>query len=348
MINRRNFFQTSGCFGCYLTLGSWRLNQSLALASTLTPEVLLPEKNFQFTLQLDWKFNVQFAGILLADYYNLYTQKGLVIEIKPWDFGMSVTDLVAENPLIIGCSEQDVILTAQNAGKPIKAIATMFQHSPLGLMSLPDCNVNSLYDLVGKKVGIHSDSQKVMDLVMGFSQLSPNDVEVVSISYREKFDKLLSREVDAIQCYVVDEPIGFADRTGISPNLLNLSDYGYDAYVQTFFVHHRLLENNPEQVKKFLQATFEGWKIALSDIPNAAKIIVENYVSPEGKYNNLAYQIQSLQLVSNYVAPDQDLHHIGQILPERWQTMAERLAQYHVTPMVLPLADAIDLTLWPA
>ncbi|NJO72200.1 MAG: ABC transporter substrate-binding protein [Oscillatoriales cyanobacterium RM1_1_9] len=147
--------------------------------------------DFKLILQLDWKFNVQFAGVLLADYYNLYRQQGLEVDIRSWDFGLSVTDLVANNPAIISCSEQDVILAAQVLGQPIRAVATMFQHSPLGLMSLPESQVKSLHDLVGRKVGIHSDSQKVMDLVLGFSQISEEDIEVVEISYRENLTSCL-------------------------------------------------------------------------------------------------------------------------------------------------------------
>jgi ABC-type nitrate/sulfonate/bicarbonate transport system substrate-binding protein len=204
-----------------------------------------------------------------------------------------------------------------------------------------------LHDLVGKKVGVHADTQKVMDLVMGYSQLSSDEIEVVNISLDEKYDKLLTGEVDAVQCYLVDEPIGFAYQTGIEPNVIRLSDYGYDAYVQTIFAHNSLLEMQREQVQAFLKATFQGWKLALENIPEAAKIVVENYVNPKSKYNNLDYQTQSLELISEYITQGESLDQpLGLISPERWQSMSERLLQYNIIKNVPKLSDSVDLTLW--
>ncbi|MFZ1027041.1 MAG: ABC transporter substrate-binding protein [Limnoraphis robusta] len=339
LISRRNFLQKSSFLSTFWLLGDFGKRPQA--------EQLFRPSLTELTLQLDWKYNVQFAGVLLADYYQLYTREGLKINIHPWDFGVNLLDIVAENPTIIGCAEQDVILAAQATGKPIKAVATMFQTSPLGLMSMPDNNIASLHDLVGKKVGVHADTQKVMDLVMGYSQLSSDEIEVVNISLDEKYDKLLTGEVDAVQCYLVDEPIGFAYQTGIEPNVIRLSDYGYDAYVQTIFAHNSLLEMQREQVKAFLKATFQGWKLALENIPEAAKIVVENYVNPKSKYNNLDYQTQSLELISEYITQGESLDQpLGLISPERWKTMSERLVQYNIIKNVPKLSDSVDLTVW--
>ncbi|MFY7805726.1 MAG: ABC transporter substrate-binding protein [Limnoraphis robusta] len=339
LISRRNFLQKSSFFSTFWLLGDFGKRPQ--------PDQLFRPSLTELTLQLDWKYNVQFAGVLLADYYQLYTREGLKINIQPWDFGVNLLDIVAENPTIIGCAEQDVILAAQATGKPIKAVATMFQTSPLGLMSMPDNNIASLHDLVGKKVGVHADTQKVMDLVMGYSKLPPDEIEVVNISLDEKYDKLLTGEVDAVQCYLVDEPIGFAYQTGIEPNVIRLSDYGYDAYVQTIFAHNSLLEMQREQVQAFLKATFQGWKLALENIPEAAKIVVENYVNPKSKYNNLDYQTQSLELISEYITQGESLDQpLGLISPERWQSMSERLLQYNIIKNVPKLSDSVDLTLW--
>ncbi|MEB3279033.1 MAG: ABC transporter substrate-binding protein [Lyngbya sp.] len=343
MLSRRYFVKTSSFFSLFWMLGAFgEGSQAVEVLETLNQTSL-----DSLTLQLDWKYNVQFAGVLLADYYQLYRKQGLKIDIQPWDFGVDVLEIVAENPTILGCAEQDVILAAQAAGKPIKAVATMFQTSPLGLMSMPDNNIASLQDLVGKKVGVHGDTQKVMDLVMGYSKLPPDDIEVVDISYDEKYDKLLTGEVDAVQCYLVDEPIGFAYQTGIEPTVIRLSDYGYDAYVQTIFAHNSLLETQREQVKAFLKATFQGWKLALENIPKAAEIVVENYVNPKSKYNNLDYQTQSLELISEYITLGESLDEpLGLISTERWRTMSERLVKYNIIKTAPTLSDSIDLTLW--
>ncbi len=336
-IRRRDFLEKSSYFGLYFLLGQKNTN-FLSFKSQ--------EMN-RLTMQLDWEYNVQFAGVLLADYYELYAKKGLDVEIKPWDIGIRVPEVVAENQAIIGCAEQDAILAAQAEGKPIKAVATMFQASLLGLMSLPSRNIQSLHDLVGKKVGFHRGSQKIMDLVMGYCDISPGEIEIVDISYGDNSNLLLEGKVDALQCYIVDEPIGFAEKTGIKPTVLKLKDYGYDAYVQTIFVHERLLKEKRDQVYVFLEAMFEGWKLALQNIPKAAEIVVNSYVNQESKYNDLVYQIKSLELIADgLIFGGESNPKIGAISPARWQVMAERLVQYGIIKKAPKFSDSLDLTVW--
>ncbi|MBD1918326.1 ABC transporter substrate-binding protein, partial [Phormidium sp. FACHB-77] len=219
-------------------------------ASNLLPGFSAPSRAaLPLTMQLDWKFNVQFAGLLMADHLGLYQDSGLAISLKPWESGMVVPDEVAENPMVIGCAEQNLILSAQANGAPIRAVASMFQASPLALMSLPESEISTLADLVGKKVGVHVDGLQVMELVQGVSNLAPGDIEVVEIPYENKNDLLMSGEFAAIQCYAVDEPIGFKAASGIEPAILNLSDYGYEAYAQVIFAHADLLTSEPDVVK---------------------------------------------------------------------------------------------------
>lgn len=333
MISRRDFVKYSGVLGLSF-VGKTSIPLTDVNLSQTSPLIM----------QLDWKYNVQFAGLLLADYYQLYQQRGLAVEILPVNLEQELFEQVAENPLILGCGEQDAILAAQVQGYPIKAIATMFQTSPLGLMSIPEKNIHCLHDLVGQTVGMQGNTKKIMELVMNASGLLPQDIKIVPISSEDKYERLESGELAAVQCYIVDEPIGFTYQTGIQPNLLKFSDYGYNAYVQVIFAHQWLLDHYSESIYQFLKVSFEGWKLALSDIPSAAKTIVDFYTEPDSKYHNLDYQIRSLELISDYITwginPDQ----MGFIAANRWQEMSEKLAQYGIIDSVPQLSDSLDST----
>ena len=300
-------------------------------ASQVLPGLVSPSRAaVPLTMQLDWKFNVQFAGLLMADHIGLYQDRGLEVVLKPWESGLVVPDEVAANPMVIGCAEQNLILAAQANGAPIRAVASMFQSSPLALMTLPESNIHTLTDLVGKKVGVHVDGLKVMELVLGVSNLAPGDIEVIEIPYENKNDLLTSGEFAAIQCYAVDEPVGFKAVSGIEPVILNLSDYGYEAYAQVIFAHADLLESEPDAVKQFLSATFLGWQKVLEDIPAGAQVVVDHYVEPDSKYNDINYQIDSLKLVADYMLMNIEAEALGTIDVERWMIMAQRFADYNI------------------
>ncbi|MEL6327566.1 MAG: ABC transporter substrate-binding protein [Cyanobacteria bacterium J06626_23] len=318
----------------------------LGMGAALRPQTSWAE-TMPLTMQLDWKFNVQFAGLLLADYEQMYRDRGLAVTLKPWESGMVVPDEVVANPMTLGCAEQNLILSAQAEGAPIRAIATMFQASPLGLMTLPEHNIASLQDLVGQKVGVHVDGLEVMELVEGVSNLEPGAIEVIEIPYEDKYARLLSGELKAIQCYAVDEPIGFQAQSGITPNILRLSDYGYEAYAQVIFAHADLLATEPETVKQFLAATFGGWQMTLADIPSAAERVVSQYVDPESKYNDLDYQTRSLELIADYMLLGIEPTALGTINPERWMRMAQRFADYAIIETAPPAEASLTGEFWP-
>jgi ABC-type nitrate/sulfonate/bicarbonate transport system substrate-binding protein len=285
--------------------------------------------------QLDWKFNAQFAGLFMAQHAGDYAAAGLDVAIREWTDGVNVVDSVATGAADLGCAEQNLIIAAQAAGAPVRAVATMFQASPYGLMTRADAPLTSLQDLRGKRVGVHVDGVKVMALVKGVNGF--DDIEVVEIPYADKFDRVLSGEFAAVQCYVIDEPIGVAARYGAAPSVLKLSDYGFVSTAQTIVASDRLLADRPEAVRAFLTATFAGWQAALADKEAAARIIVDSFVAEGSPYKDVAYQTETLRLLEPYVLGSGVA--IGVIDPEAWAAAARLMAEYGIVE-ALPDLDA--------
>lgn len=308
----------------------------------VSPWVHAQEK---FLLQLDWKFNAQFAGPLLAHHEGLYQAAGIDLTIRPWESGMMVTDLVADQVDMLGCAEQNLVLSAQSEGAPIRAVATMFQHSPLSLMSLPERQIGRLSDLKGQAVGVHVDGVQAMRLVKGVQQM--DELAVKRIPYEKKFDRLLNGELAAIQCYAVDEPINFFAATGIQPDVLPLSDYGYEAYAQVVFAHEKLLVDKPEAVKAILRAMFDGWDQALEAQAATARIIVDHFAEKGSQYQDIDYMTESLSQVAQFVSGAKPKSVLGSIDPERWSLMSRRFAEYGIISSAPPLEESLTPGFWP-
>ena len=332
-LSRRQILLAAGYLGLDAIATSLWHRPKLAIAERLS--------DMSLKVQLDWKFNAQFAGLLLADKVGLYAEQNIHVDLLPWQTGIAVPETVATHPRMLGCTEQNLILAAQAAGAPIKVLATMFQASPLGLMTLPDSEITTLDDLKGQTVGMHVDGLAVMELVQGINGLPLDAIEAVEIPYENKYERLLSGELSAVQCYAVDEPIGFRRQYGIEPSVLKLADYGYDAYAQVIFAHNDLLDTAPEQVSSFLQGTFNGWTLALADIPTAAAQIVADYVDSDSRYNDLVYQGQSLALIAEYMLFGIESTALGTLSRDRWMHMAQQFVEYGMLEVVPDLEDSL-------
>lgn len=291
----------------------------------------------KLAFQLDWKINAQFAGLFMAQSEGLYDAAGIEVEIRPWGDGINVASEVAEGRAHMACAEQNLILGAQADGAAIKAAATMFQASPYGLMAPAGTGLSGLEALAGKTVGVHVDGLKVMALVKGVNGVE--DIEVVEIPYADKFARAASGEMYAVQCYVIDEPIGVEAQYGAAPEVLKLSDHGLISTAQTIMASDALLAEQPELVEAFLAATFEGWAKVLADKPAAAEMVVTEFV-PEGSvYKDVAYQTRCLELLDPYVTGGTDK--IGVISREMWEQAATRMAEYGIVAALPDLSTTL-------
>ena len=129
------------------------------------PGSLPPAAPVPIVMQLDWKANVQFAGLLLAKERGWYADAGLDVRIQPADSAdILVVQSVLTEPNTIGSSESSALLEARGKGAKIKAVATMFQGSPMALLSLEKSGISEMRDLVGKRIGMHTDGRRVLDV----------------------------------------------------------------------------------------------------------------------------------------------------------------------------------------
>lgn len=295
------------------------------------------------SFQLDWKYNAQFAGLFMAEADGLYAADNLDVTIREWNNDIRVLDAVGSGEMEMGCAEQSLIVAAQAAGAPVKAVATMFQASPYGLMTLPDTPMETLDDLVGKQVGVHDDGAKVMALVKSVNGYDQGDIELVEVPYNDKFGLVERGEMTTVQCYVIDEPIGVAKTYGIEPKIMHMRDHGFVSTAQTIVVHEEALATKPDAIRAFLAATFAGWEKVLTDKPAAAEVVVDQFV-PEGSiYKDVAYQTRTLELLEDYVTGTNGSARIGMIDADRWATMAEQMVEFGIVETAPPAESSLAL-----
>jgi NitT/TauT family transport system substrate-binding protein len=277
----------------------------------------------EMSFQLDWKFNAQFAGISAAP----FPAAGINMTIRPWVDGINVIDDVANGRADFACAEQNLIIAAQAAGAPVKAVATMFQFSPLGLMAPPQSNITTLADLRGKTVGVHIDGLKVMKLVKGVTGY--DDINVIEIPYEGKWNRTASGgDLAAVQCYVIDEPIGVRSTYGVDPIVIKLSNYGWESTAQTIIVSTNTLSEKPVLVTAALGAIFQGWVDVLADKEKAAQLVVDDFAAEGSIYQDYEYQKETLELLEPYVLVKG--REIGVIDPTVWAKAANLMLEYGI------------------
>jgi len=227
------------------------------------------------SVQLDWKPNAQFAGLLVADHDGLFAERGLDLEILPWQVHTDPVDGL-DTPGRIAVSEDNLAIQSLAAGNDVVMLGAMLRYSPLAWIVRADSPVEGFADFAGLTVGVHVDGVTGLDFAARSGGLKLTDLNVVDVPY-DKTAQLLRGDLDACQCNGLVEPVEMrAD--GADIRVLWARDAGYEVYSQVLSTSRATFDRFPELVEGFMDVLWEGWIRALADTEAAASIIVERYL----------------------------------------------------------------------
>lgn len=215
------------------------------------------------SLRLKWIHQAQFAGYYIADKEGVYRDSGLKVEINPAGPNISPIQMVTSGANDFGIIGGSELLEARMNNVPVVAIATIFQKNPSALISLKKSNINSPRDLIGKRIGVSYGNDE--DIYREFLRLNNIDAaQTTEVASVPGPSQLLSDRVDALMAYALSVPVQL-DLQGIETNVMHLADDSNPAYGDTLFTTEEMIRKHPEKVRKFVQASLEGWRMALAN-----------------------------------------------------------------------------------
>jgi ABC-type nitrate/sulfonate/bicarbonate transport system substrate-binding protein len=233
----------------------------------------------------------------------------------------------------IGIADGTGLLRSHAKGAPIRAFATMFQASPLGIAVLDSSPVHRLAQLKGKRIGLHAYDRPQLGTMLASAGVKLEEVTVVEIG--DDIDSLLSGKIDAQMCYLVDETVALEQR-GAKVRTFPGYEHGYLAYSQVYFCSEKTLKAQPDLLRRFVQATNEGWELALVDVDAMAALIVKKYL-PGG---SIAAQRRSLELIRTYLTVESGPGTMGWMKRSTWKKSAQGAG--------MPLDDFVDYSILTA
>ena len=122
---------------CSIPLLLW-LGLSAPVQAALDPPRLEPA-----TVQLNWKHQFEFAAFYAALAQGYYQQAGLAVTIREGGPGIDTVKEVIEGRADFGIGTSALVVSRYH-GAPVVALATLMQHSPVGLLARRQNGINSV------------------------------------------------------------------------------------------------------------------------------------------------------------------------------------------------------------
>ena len=235
-------------------------------------------------LQLQWKYQFQFAGFIIAKELGYYKDVGLDVDLIEDDGKSAVKKLDDRQVDYIILNNQIIHKNKQLA--PITLIATYFQRSPLVIVSQP--NIKSALDLKGKKVMINSTNRLNSSLGIMLEYFGINTINTTFTKQSYNLNDFIDKKVDAVSVFRSNE-LYELNKKHIKYNIIDPYDYGFSTNAISLFTSYSKVQNNPQQIKDFVSATKKGWLYAINHIDEVAKLIRDRY-NPNLSVEHLIYE----------------------------------------------------------
>jgi ABC-type nitrate/sulfonate/bicarbonate transport system substrate-binding protein len=232
----------------------------------------------KITFVLDWTPNTNHTGLYAAKRLGYYEEAGLDVEIiQPSD--NTAEQLVAVGQADFGISYQENVTYAltQDEPLPIKTVATVIQHNTSGFVSLPEEGIESPKDWKGKTYGGWGSpaEEKILEFILRQNGLTLDDINIVILG-EDDLITALNGEIDFAWIFYGWEGIRFQNN-GIDFNYIPITDLDkvFDYYTPTIITGTKQIDEDPDTVRAFLEATAKGYEYAIDDPEGAAKLLLE-------------------------------------------------------------------------
>ncbi|MBR5603829.1 MAG: ABC transporter substrate-binding protein [Bacteroidales bacterium] len=210
--------------------------------------------------------------------------------VHPTNSYSSMNMLMDGTSDIITCELIQAMVTTDKEVSLVNLLQTT-QHSTLVLISHAK-DICQMSDLAGCKIGTWK---------AGFSEIphmidEEQSLGIEWVRFINPLNIYISGAIDAAMAKSYNEQILFS-MSGVTPgSILRFSEMGYDYPEDGLYVSETFFKENPEQCRKFAEASRKGWEWVRNNRKEAVDIVMK-YVKEENVSSNIYNQKWMLETI---------------------------------------------------
>ncbi|GAB3713052.1 ABC transporter substrate-binding protein [Spirosoma flavus] len=258
--------------------------------------------NTQIRLALDRTPNTNHTGFYVALAKGAYEQAGLDVEFIIPDqekYQMMPSRRVAQNDAHLAITPSESVISYQTNGTPLIAVATLLARDISAIVTLRESGISRPNQLDGKvyaSYGARYEDDIIRQLVQNDD--GRGNFVAHKIPWTGIWKALLTREVDAAWFWLTWEGVK-ADIDGVELNQFLFDEYEIPyGYNPVLTAHQDWANQNKDALSRFLEATAAGFRFAVKNPDEAARILMKTANHPS--LSNRNFVEQSQQMVSGY------------------------------------------------
>lgn len=225
------------------------------------------------SLQLNWKYQFEFAGFIMAKEKGFYADAGLDVTLHEYKEQTDVVGSVLSGNRNYGIFNSSIAIHNGEI-QPTILMGTYFQRSPLVL--IVDKDIKHPRDLLGKITMGTNDELKNSSLGLMLNHFNINRKNSVFTGHSFNTTDFIEHKVDAISAFRTNQFFELQEKN-VEFNVLDPADYGFSTSAINLFTSFSEATNYPERTRRFISASNKGWAYALAHPHETIGIIYKLY-----------------------------------------------------------------------
>ena len=288
----------------------------------------------------NWVAEPEHGGFYQALGDGTYRQYGLDVTIVPGGPQVNNRILLPVGKIDFFISAnllQGFDAVAQNV--PTISVAAMFQKDPQVLIAHPDAGVDTFEDL--KKLTLFVSKEGIATYFQWLkSEFGFSEAKVKPYTFNPQ--PFLADKNSAMQGYVTSEPYAIEKQGGFKPKVFLLADYGFDTYSTLIETRRDLVENKPDLVRRFVEASIIGWYHFLYGDNAPARMLIRKD-NPEMTDELIGYSVEQLKRYGIVDSGDTEKLGIGAMTDARVQSFFDKMVRAGVVGRGIDVRKAYTL-----
>jgi ABC-type nitrate/sulfonate/bicarbonate transport system substrate-binding protein len=274
------------------------------------------------SVRMKWFYAGTMTGWFAGVEEGFYKEEGINLQITPGGPDNNAVKLVASGTDAFGVAGSDEVLMAREKGIPVVAIGVLFKDSPLGFVSKKEKGIVSPEMWNGKTIEVsYGSNAEVQYLAL---KRKFNVINVKEVPYTFNLVPFINGAVDVSVAYLMDQVITLENK-GIELNIQSSKEYDINPYGDVIITSEKMIKENPELIKRFMQATIKSVKWAIENKDKAVTYLLRSV--PELKYDN---ELKVWNATIPFLVAQDGVEKICVMSPERWTNAKNILVDFSV------------------
>lgn len=297
---------------------------------------------------MDWVIYAPHSYFLAADKLGLYKKAGLDVKIHRGFGSTDTIKKVGSKQADYGLADTGSLIVARTRGVKAKELGVAYARSPYEMACLKRKGITKAKDIEGKTLGTNQGTS-VYTLFPAFARAAGVDMAKVKWSFIQPaaiIPSLVAGKIDCAFVYANNRPIAVNNvkkAKGGEVTVLAYADHGVDIYANGLVTQDERIAGNPDQVRKFVDASFRGVAWVVENPKKGLQVVMDH--SPSLNYqNNKEALIVSFDLL---LTPEAKKHGIGYMSREKVKRTRDITSKYMKLKEMVPLDDIYTMKFLP-